>query len=336
VPAAEETEWVSATPASEGVDGAKLERGIERLSDHDPNLRSVLVAHEGRLIEERYFHGGNAAGAENINSASKSVMQALLSIAVQDGYIGSLQEPVARYLPGLFSGLPDAERKITIADMLDMQSGLRWREERTEYTLQASSDWIGGVLEQGLAATPGSGRFDYSTGNFHVLSAVLSAATGMSSCRFAEQQLFGPLGIYPAHWGVDPTSGVDMGGCDLYMTSRALARFAQLYLDGGTAAGRRLLPTSAVSEAATATHTDGGGFLYDSGWWSRTIDGVPMFMAWGWNGQFAYVIPSLKLVLVTTEDSRDGDGPFREINSGRFIARWLLPALGSAAPRVPH
>ena len=118
-----------------------------------------------------------------------------------------------------------------------------------------------------------------------------------------------------------------MGGCDLYLTPRGLALFAQLYLDNGAVSGRQVVPAATVAQAQQPLFDARGGFHYDQGWWSRTLNGVPMYLAWGYNGQFGYVIPSLKVVLVTTANTRDGTGPFKELNSGYFIKNYLIPSI---------
>jgi CubicO group peptidase (beta-lactamase class C family) len=332
VPTAQEGTWQTSTPQAQGMNSQTLQAGINWLDQNYPNLLSVLVVRNGRLVEEQYFHGGAANHANNIHSASKSMLQALIGIAIAKGYIGSVNDKVSRYLPQYFTGAPPSEQSITIKDMLSMSSGLKWTEDSTEYRIQSQPNWVQAILSKPMAATPGT-TFNYSTGNFHVLSAMLTAAidkatgTSMSTCDFAEQYLFSPIGIVPAHWGADPTTGVDMGGCDLYMTPRDMALFGQLYLNNGAANGQQVVPAATVAQSRQAIFNDGGGFYYSQGWWTRTLSGVPMSLAWGYNGQFIYVIPSLNIVLVTTENTQDGTGPFKEVNSGDFIKNYLLPSI---------
>jgi CubicO group peptidase (beta-lactamase class C family) len=264
VPAADEGSWRRSTPGAQSMNAAGLQNGIDWLGRRYKNLLSVLVVRNGYLVKERYFHGGAANHANNIHSASKSIIQALIGVAIQKGYIGSITDRVSKYLPWYFTGLSRREQRITIAEMLDMQSGLTWAEDSSEFQVQTHPNWIRAILNQGMRSTPGTGTFNYSTGNFHVLSAMLAAATRMSTCQFAENNLFGSVGIYPAHWGVDPTTGVDMGGCDLYMTPRALALFAQLYLNDGVARGRRIVPTATVARPPRRPTTTAAGSITTS------------------------------------------------------------------------
>jgi len=323
--------WKASSPAAEGLDARILQRGIARLASND-SLLSVLIVRHGHLVEERYFHGGAADHANNVHSASKSMDQALIRIAIQHGFIHSVEDRVATYLPQYFAGAPASERAITIGDLLTMSSGLHWVEDNTEYRIQATANWLAAILGQKMRNRPGT-RFNYSTGDFHVLSAVIQAATGMSTCQFAQRYLFGPLGIVPQHWGVDPTSGTDMGGCDLYMTPRDMARFGLLYLHHGMWDGRRVVPEAAIRAAARPTWNVGGGFAYSQGWWVRRISGRDMFFAWGFDGQFIYVIPSLDVVFVTSEDTADGSR-HTEIDSGGFIQHFLIPSITAPGGRA--
>jgi len=322
--------WRRSSPASQGMNARLLQRGIDRLASNQ-SLLSVLIVRHDRLVEERYFHGGAPDHANNVHSASKSMLQALVAIAVRLGDIHSLDDRVAAYLPQYFASAPASERAITIRDLLSMSSGLHWVEDDTEYSVQDTSNWLAAILGQKMRDAPGT-RFDYSTGDFHVLSAVLQSATGMTTCSFAERYLFGPLGMSPQHWGVDPTTGVDMGGCDLYMTPRDMARFGLLYLHGGIQNGQRVVPSTAIRAASRSVWNVGGGFHYSQGWWVRRISGIKMFFAWGYGGQFIYVIPSLDVVFVTSEDTSDG-ARHTEIDSGAFIRDFLIPSVRSSGLR---
>lgn len=316
--------WRFSSPKAQGLDEAVLDAGVNGLA-RNPSLFSVLIVRHGRLVYERYFHGSARDQSTNVHSASKSISESLVALAVRDGFIGSLDDPAARYLPRDFPGASGAKRSITIRQMMTMTSGLTWREDSTEYTtIQKSHDWVRAILAEHLRRAPGS-TFHYSTGNTHVVSAVLQAATGMTTCAFARRSLFGPIGIAPEHWGRDP-QGINSGGYHLYLTPREMAKFGLLYLRDGVWHGRRILPRSAVRLARTRTSQVDPTFSYATGWWMRTILGHPMFFAWGYGGQFIYVIPDLDIVFVTTENTADGHR-ISEINSGRFIERYLIPSV---------
>ena len=299
-----------------------------------PSILSLLVVRHGYLVYERYYHGSARDQSNNVHSASKSILEALLSIAIGREPCGSWNDRVSTYLPEYFTGASAGKRRITIRHLLTMSSGLRWVEDGTEYRIQEKRDWVRAVLAAPLRHRPGA-RFHYSTGNTHVASAVLQRATGMKTSAFAQRYLFGPLGITAEHWGHDPR-GVDSGGYNVYLTPRELAKFGLLYAQGGLWHGQRIVPASAVTLAATRVWRVDRDFSYATGWWRRRLSGHDMFFCWGWGGQFVYVIPDLDVVMVTTEDTADGHHNV-EIDSGRLLTRFVIPsATHSSAVRNRH
>jgi CubicO group peptidase (beta-lactamase class C family) len=310
--------WETATPQAEHLDEERLDAGASNLARNE-TVQSLLVVRRGKIAYERYFHGGGVEKSRNIQSVAKSMIQALLAIAVEQGFIKSLDDPLAVYLPGY----PNAGR-ISVRDLIEMKSGLRWIEDSTEYQIEKESNWVRAILGQDLISPPGT-VFTYSTGNTHVLSAVLQAATNMSLCQFASEHLFGPVGINVEHWGRDP-QGVYSGGYNLYMTTREMARFGLLYLDDGVVDTRQVLPKWAVIAARTKISADGSAPSYSQGWWTRTVAGHDTHFAWGYGGQFIFLIPDVELVVVITQDTRSAG---QEIDSLEFVQRYLIAAVSS-------
>lgn len=306
--------WPMSAPESQGLDRRRLDAGADVLSGNS-SVRSVAVVRDGRLAYERYLNGGSVDESNNVHSVSKGIVQALLAIAIERGFIRSLDDPVSRYLPDY----PNAD-VITLRSLIEMRSGLRWTEDITEYRIQQESDWVGAILGQGIGAPPGT-VFNYSTGNTHILSAVIQAATGTSTCQFAEN-LLGPLGITVEHWGIDP-QGIYSGGYNFYITTREMARFGLLYLNNGAFGGQQLVPEWAIRAAAEPPGV-GSNLSYSQGWWTRRIAGLDMYFAWGHGGQFVYVIPDIQVVLVISQNTRRTNW---EVDSAAFIEQYLLPAM---------
>ncbi|MFI1485471.1 serine hydrolase domain-containing protein [Streptomyces sp. NPDC020747] len=319
-------DWSSTAPEAQGLDSTKLRRGLAKLGNN-ASLSSVLVIRHDRLVAERYYHGSGAQRSNNVHSASKSVLQALVHIAVAKGDIGSLDDPVADYLPEYFGNATPDKKKITIRHMLTMRSGLDWTEDSTESQVEETSNWIRAILGRDLVSVPGT-TYNYSSGNTHIVSAVLQKATRMSTCQFAHQYLFGPMGITAEHWGRDP-QGVFSGGYNVYLTSREMAKFGLLYLHDGKWGGRQLVPPGAVRAAQTRTTQVDDVFAYSEGWWLQTISERSMYFAWGFGGQFIYVIPSADIVLVISENTSN-NGANEEIDPTEFIRDHLLP--GTTGP----
>ncbi|MEU4612382.1 serine hydrolase domain-containing protein [Streptomyces umbrinus] len=316
-------DWSSTAPEAQGMDSTKLRAGLTELGNNASLLSALVIRHD-RLVAERYYDGGGAQRSNNVHSVSKSVLQALVHIAVEKGDIRSLDDPVADYLPEYFSEASPDKKTITIRHMLTMRSGLDWTEDSTESRVEKTSNWVRSILGRELVSAPGT-TYNYSSGNTHVVSAVLQKATGMSTCQFAHQYLFGPMGITAEHWGRDP-QGVFSGGYNVYLTPREMAKFGLLYLHDGKWGGRQLVPRGAVRAAQARTAEVDDVFAYSEGWWTQTISERSTYFAWGFGGQFIYVIPSADVVLVTSEDTSD-NSINKEINPREFIRDYLLPAI---------
>lgn len=318
------SDWEFSSPEAQGLEGAVLEAAVDRLFTND-SLLSVIVIRNGALVLERYGNGGGQFASNNIHSASKPMIHALSGIAVQDGYLGSLDTAVGEHLPAQVAGRPAAIRAITVRQLLAMTSGLAWTEDSTEQRIEDGSDWIAEILAVPLEHPPGD-RFNYSTGNTHVVSGVLQAATGTSTCAFAQRELFQKMGITAEHWGRDPM-GVFSGGYNVYLTPRELAKFGVLFAQGGSWDGEQVVPAATVADAFTERTPKGpDGFGYSGGWWTRDISGHDTYIAWGWGGQFLYVIPSLDLVFSTTQNTHE-DHDNVEIDADAFVRDVLVPAV---------
>ncbi|MFZ1383922.1 MAG: serine hydrolase [Propionicimonas sp.] len=321
-PADDSSDWAISAPAAEGIDLARLEAGVEALENS--SLFSVLVVRNDSLVFEEYFNGSARSSSNNVHSASKSVLGAALAIAVERGDIPSLDTRVSDVLPEYFTGTESSRSAITLRDLMTMSAGLSWTEDETEYKIESSTDWVAAVLGQRMASTPGT-SFTYSTGNTHVLSAIIQRATGMGTCEFVHQYLFSPMNVTAEHWGRDP-QGVSSGGYNLYLTPRELAKFGLLMLHDGTWKGQQLVPAKYIQEAQRTVFDVDATTSYGELFWVRTIAGHKTFFAWGWGGQFVYVIPDEDLVLVITQNTSD-DHANREVDAAAFIEESLLPSI---------
>jgi CubicO group peptidase (beta-lactamase class C family) len=144
---------------------------------------------------------------------------------------------------------------------------------------------------------------DYSTGNSHILSAILQKASGATTREFAQRFLAGPLGFTLSEWPRDP-QGIYFGGNDMLMTPRQMLAFGELYLRNGMAKGQRVVSSDWIRTSMIPRgRSRWNDREYGYGWWIRELGGQPTFYAWGYGGQFIFVVPSLELVVVTTSAS---------------------------------
>jgi CubicO group peptidase (beta-lactamase class C family) len=212
-----------------------------------PRLHSLLVSRRGELVLERYYNGARATRPANIKSASKSLISALVGIAIQRRLIGGVKTPIATYFPELKKDRDTAKQHITIEDLLTMRSGLETTSNRNYGAWVQSRNWVQHALNRPLLSEPGT-QMEYSTGNTHLLSAILTKATGTSTWQFANDTIGRPLGFTIAPWPRDP-QGIYFGGNDMLLTPRQMVAFGQLYLDRGHAQGRQIVPESWIDRS---------------------------------------------------------------------------------------
>lgn len=266
-------------------------------------LHSLLISVHGQLVFERYYRGARADRPANIKSASKSVISALVGIALDRGLIKGVSQPLRDYFPGVWTRPDDeAKRAITIEHLLMMQSGLESTSSRNYGAWVRSANWVTHALSRPLIRPPGT-EMDYSTGNSHLLSAILQKASGATTRDFAQQFLAGPLGFTLSDWPRDP-QGVYFGGNDMLMTPRQMVAFGELYLRNGQAKTQRVVSADWVRASLIPRgQSRWNDREYGYGWWICELGGRPTFYAWGYGGQFIFVVPSLELVVVTTSAS---------------------------------
>jgi CubicO group peptidase (beta-lactamase class C family) len=268
-----------------------------------PQLRSLLVSWHGEMAVEYYARGVRPTGLANIKSASKSLIAALVGIAIDRGRIKSLREPVVTYFPELKNDRDPRKREITIEDLLTMRAGLESTSGRNYGRWVQSPDWVRFALTRPMVADPGS-AMQYSTGSSHLLSAVITKATGTSTWQFANEHLARPLGFSLARWPQDP-QGVYFGGNEMLLTPKQMVAVGELYLHRGMVKGRQVVPASWVDTSCVPRTTSvfDGDRQYGYGWWIQEFDGGTPCFAWGYGGQYIFVFLDLDLVVTATSST---------------------------------
>jgi CubicO group peptidase (beta-lactamase class C family) len=271
-----------------------------------PRLRTILVARGGLVRVAHAFRRHRLDAPTNIKSASKSVLSALAGIAIGRGVLSGLDQRIAPILGPLVPRDADPRvADITVGHLLSMRAGLERTSGANYGAWTSSRDWIGHVLTRPMEDVPG-GRMIYSTGTSHLLSAVLTRAARRSTAELAREWLARPLGISIPPWRRDP-QGIFFGGNDMAVSPRDLLTFAELYRNDGTHDGRRVLPAGWVADSFTPrARSPWSGLLHGLGWWVAQAGVHPVYFAWGYGGQMAYVLPDLALSVAVTCDP-DGD-----------------------------
>ncbi len=287
-------------PAPDGVNGTA------RLDDvlHGTNTRAFVVIHQDRVVYERYFGGAGPKTLETSFSVAKSFVSTLVGIAIDQGRIGSVDDPVTRYLPEL-AGRNQRFRQITLRHLLTMTSGLRYQESSFPSPRGDDTSTYYGVdlRKEALRHTqieqvPGH-NWHYNNYNPLLLGLVLERATGMSVSNFMASRLWQPLGAAgDASWSLDSKrSGFEKMESGLNATALDYARFGLLFLHGGEWNGRRIVSGEWIRTATRPhTRTDFPN-PYGYFWW---IDGQrpDRFYAFGNYGQYIYVDPRADVVIV--------------------------------------
>lgn len=316
---------------TDGLDAATIERVLSQ-ARRLPRIRSLLVLRDGRPLAEHTFNDGPALDRPvNVKSASKSVMSALVGIAIGRGLLEGVDQPILPLLRADAPATPDPRlARITVGNLLSMQAGLERTSGENYGRWVSSPNWVRFALGRPFVDEPGGGML-YSTGSTHLLSAILTRVTGRSTLANARSWLGEPLGIDIPPWPADP-QGIYFGGNDMRLSPRAMARFGELYRLDGMIGGRRVLPAGWVERSWTPrTTSPWSGERYGYGWFLRDVRGHPVRYAWGYGGQMIYVVPDLRLTVVMTSDAgaaRDG-GHIDALN--RLLDDGIVPAAETGA-----
>ncbi|MBK9121587.1 MAG: serine hydrolase [Chloroflexi bacterium] len=327
--------WETAVPEAVGLDGARLESSETTVEDELPFVRSVLVIRHGCLAYEQYYGDVDADEAVNVFSVTKSVTATLVGIALTEDAIGSVHDSIADYLD-LEADNPRAA--ITVRHLLWMLSGLGWEEGRLAHIggmLAGTRDEVGFILGLPLDHVPGT-TWNYSTADSHLLSAILTAVTGVPTSDFAAEKLFGPLGIVPEEWQAD-SDGINFGGTQLWLTPRDMAKFGLLILADGRWGDEELVSPDWIAFMIRPQLADPSEYRqsYAAHWWYTLFDGyAPMAAAVGYGGQFILVAPELDTIIVVTASSTRGSSYISGAASAQqvedildYIELSVLPAL---------
>lgn len=291
----------------QGIDAAGLERAVA-WARRAETVRSLLVERHGVLVAEAYFSGYTRDSLSLVWSVTKSVTSTLVGVAVAEGHIRSVDDPIGPYLDNLVPDLPEEKRAITLRHLLTMSSGIPWAYQvgvRSEYEEWiASPNQVRYFLDKPLEHVPGE-YFQYSDGGAHLAGVILQEAVGMSALAYARSRLFDPLGFAPVTWETDK-QGYSLGDAGLRMRASDMVKLGRLFLDGGLWQGKRVLSAAWINEATTSQislevpHRRSSSYGYF--WWLFDCGGSPCYRASGYAGQLIVVVPALDLVVVATSD----------------------------------
>ncbi len=328
--------WKTASPASVNINSEGLANAVSQAAANSRFL-SLLVIRNGKLVLEEYFNGNEQQDLNDLRSITKSVVSMVTGIALENGFITSMDESIINYLPSHLEPPTDPLiQNITINHLLTMTSGFQY----DEFTGNSYSVWIQSedrlqhLFDLPHINTPGS-TFTYNSASTHMLGAIVQQAVGMPLTEFADQYLLNRIGIESREWE-DLGNGYVNGGAGIDLRPRDLARLGQLYLQNGISGNTKILSADWVRESTQpqfswrSTFGALQNFTYAYLWWVEQASQTAFF-GWGWGGQFLYVVPDLDLVVVTTTNwrgvSEDGGHQALEQAALSVIIDYIIPAV---------
>ncbi|MEM6963493.1 MAG: serine hydrolase [Bacteroidota bacterium] len=277
---------------------------------------AFLIIHNDTIEYEEYFAKYDEESIVASFSMAKSVLSILVGIAIEEGLIKSIEEPITNYLPELKKNGLD---KVTISHLLDMSSGIKFNESYSSPFGQAASFYYGTNLRREirkmkLEHEPGT-HFSYSSGDSQLLGLVLNAALKEKTItEYLNEKLWKPLGMeYDASWSKDrKRNGVEKTFCCLNARARDFAKIGRLYLNNGNWNGRQIVPEAWVQASIQPDNINGGGGFYENQWWLNE-DGS--YAAEGILGQYIYVNPKINLIIVRLGKKHGKTGNWESIFS---------------------
>ena len=276
-------------------------------------IQCLIVTIPDSYYKEEFFISYSETNPHDVMSVTKSVTSILVGIAIDKGFIPSVDQPIDSYIRPLVQKLDSSRGAITIRQLLSMSCGLAWSEipGPSEFMdWYNSPDQLLYILGKSFVSEPGV-VFNYSDGAAHLMSIVLTQATGMSTKDFASQYLFAPLQIGERIWRTD-NRGFNFGGVRLYLLPEDMVKIGILMLQKGIYDSTQVVSENWV-ETSTGFHITTQdiipyGSSYGYYWWRGSEHGFDFYFANGWAGQFIFLVPEINLIVVgTTKYSGLGD-----------------------------
>ncbi len=322
--------WIPGEAGAEGVAPPALEALVRAVDQGEAGvLHAILVARNGRLILEEYFHGFGPGDLHPLASCTRSVPSLLVGLALQEGAIPGVGTPLLDFFPDLRDSAGSGWEELTLEHLLTMSMALDWSPAETQDLHGPGPEFFRQVIHRSVRGAPGR-DFKYVNANVNLIAGILHRATGSHAEELASSALFRPLGIHRWDWSPLRTDGFNLMDGSLRLRPRDMAKLGQMILDGGAWRGERILDSEWV-ETSTSRKVDAGegsegyGYL----WWLMEIPGpegeaLPTVSANGWGSQFIIIIPELEMVVVLT-----GGNEFNGMHlaPAEALARHLLPGV---------
>jgi CubicO group peptidase (beta-lactamase class C family) len=306
----------------EAVGGDSSNGSLERYLQAS-GTTAFLVIHDDKLLYERYFNGYDQRSVNTSFSMAKSFASSLVGIAIDEGHIKSVEEPITNYLPELLKK-DKRFKSITIRNLLTMSSGIKyeegatlpWSEQADDTKTYYSTDLRELALNSQIEGKAGQ-YFEYNNYNPLLVGIILERATGMHVARYLQQKLWKPMGMEAnGSWSLDSKKdGFEKMESGVNARARDFARFGMLFAKEGNWRGKQLISRGWVEESTRPDTSMDPSQDYQYFWWVNTPNGKNHFSAQGNYGQYIYVAPEKDLVIVRLgkEEGEKGYGYWTDL-----------------------
>lgn len=328
--------WRYCHPQEVGMDAkllSKVNEEILILQRLHVDIHSVTIVKNGYIVAEQFYSEKYTRDSlHRINSCTKSITSALMGIAINEGFINSVDARIFDFFPEYeLENMSPEKETITIENMLTMSAGFEWYEmefpydddRNSFYQFVRSADRNKFVLDLPLLTSPGE-DFNYNSGVSHVLSSIIQKSTSTRTDLFAKEKLFSPIGIFDFFWYIDP-EGYPTGGHGVFLKPGDMAKIGYLYLNSGNWDGQQLIPEDWIKSSSfpyiqRKYITE---FYYGYQWWVKPN---AYFTAVGINGQWIYIVPEHDLLVVFTNDLNENEN-LQVTTPERLVNTYILPAV---------
>ncbi|MHA1988535.1 MAG: serine hydrolase domain-containing protein [Promethearchaeota archaeon] len=310
-------DWKLESPESVGIDSRKLYLLDKEINVRLNGVNGFLIVKNGFVIYEKYYNDYNQDKTNHLCSVTKTIISALIGIAIDKNYIKSIDDKLIEIFPEFKPKSSDyLKRKLTIRHLLTMTTGFLWSSKAYEpmlMRLKNKKNWVDYILNLPIKDRM-FGQFQYNSANSHVLSGIISRTSNMSTQAFAEKYLFKPMGISNnVKWMKDP-QGINIGGYGLQLRPRDMAKFGFLYINQGVWDIKQIISKDWIEESIKNYSEDYGYHV-----WIARVNGSNAFIAAGYGGQYIVGIPELDLVIVITSNA-----DLRRWRNPRYIADKVI------------
>jgi len=295
---------------------------------NNKSIYGLVIAKNSKIVYQQFFNGKTDRSLLNEQSLTKGVMSLLIGIAIDKGYITSVDEKISKYFPQLTTDKDPRKQNITIREIMNQSSGLYHEDLNDLKAYLKEKDPAGLVLKKPLIADPGT-AFYYNNAASHLLSVILTKATNMPTFDFAKKFLFEPMDITDVDWAKMKDGFYDGGGLlSIRMHTQDLVKIGGLLLNNGFYGNKRLITSKWIKELshpATTFDTEWGfkNSNYALGWYHFTYEGANVTYALGWGGQFLVIVPKYKAIIAVNQRIEDEDAIMQ---SARFVEK-IFPVL---------